>query len=129
MLRKVKASVATLDIKSPEEITDDIFLEYGMDALYGEDTQVYDMGEIDEIIPSSLEAIQLARIGYDYPVKQDDFRTDREYFFFNKRNGGLVSLAKDKLLEYLKENLDIYELWDFLVDREYVELGEDDESI
>ena len=129
MLRKVKASVATLDIKSPEEITDDIFLEYGMDALYGEDTQVYDMGEIDEIIPSSLEAIQLARIGYDYPVKQDDFRTDREYFFFSKRNGGLVSLAKDKLLEYLKENLDIYELWDFLVDREYVELGEDDESI
>jgi hypothetical protein len=129
MLRKVKASVTTLDIKSPEEITDDIFLEYGMDALYGEDTQVYDMGEIDEIIPSSLEAIQLARIGYDYPVKQDDFRTDREYFFFSKRNGGLVSLAKDKLLEYLKENLDIYELWDFLVDREYVELGEDDESI
>ena len=101
--RKIKASV-TLDIKSPEEITDDIFLEYGIDALYGEDTQVYDMGEIDEIIPSSLEAIQLARIGYDYPVKQDDFKTDRDYFFFSKRNGGLVSLAKDKLLEYLKKS-------------------------
>ena len=129
MLKKVKVSVATLDIKSPEEITDDIFLEYGIDALYGEDTQVYDMGEVDEIIPSALEAIQLAKAGYDYPAKQDDFRTDRDYFFFSKRNGGLVSLAKDKLLEYLKENLDIYELWDFLVDREYVELGEDNESI
>ena len=118
---KIKADTELLHISSPDEITDEIFLEYGQDALRGsQDSQVYDMDELNDVVGTPTNAIELALSGHDYPNRQDNFRLDRDYFFFYKRNGALVSLSKDKLLEYIKDNLSDEELYKWLDERDYI---------
>ena len=107
-------------INSPDEIDDDIYLEYGRDALYGSERQVYPMDDLDEIVSSSEEAIRLAQIGYDYPMRQDDFSTNRSYFTFSLQTGGLVSISDTYLLDYLKENLDEDDLYKYLDENDLI---------
>ena len=121
MKKRITANYKVLDITSPDELTDDEFLQYGQDALFGTLDQFYDMVYLDDTVESSTEAIELALIGYDYPNKQDNFSTSRDYFFFSRRSGGLVSLDKRFLLRYIKEHLDEFELFDWLKDHGYIE--------
>lgn len=118
-LYKVKAS-SLKSIKTPDDITDEIYLKYGTMALVGTDEQIYSMDELDEIIPSSFEAIRLAQAGYDFGISQDPFDCSADYFTFSKRNGALVSISKRHLILYLRDNLDDYELFDWLKDNEYI---------
>lgn len=118
---KIKADTELLHISSPDEITDEIFLEYGQDALRSSELGAfYDMSELDSITKTPTNAIELALNGHDYPNRQDNFRLDREYFFFYRRNGALVSLGKERVLQYIKENLSAEDLYKWLDELDYI---------
>ena len=121
MIKKLYKIKASLDkIKSHDDITDEIYRKYGIAALIGTDAQVYDINEFDDIIPSAFEAVRLAQAGHDFMKSQDPFDCSADYFAFSKRNGALVSISKKYLLSYLKENLEDYELFDWLKENEYI---------
>ncbi len=116
----IKQIIATSNLKdtihSAKDITDDIYLKYAKEALQGKNSEVFEMDELDNIVPSSEEAIKLALIGHNYPERESTFNLSCDYFTFYKGNGGLMSISKDKLLTYLKEEIDSYDLFEYLKD-------------
>lgn len=119
-----KITATTLDIKSSKDITDEIILEYGIDFLCGKDGEVFNMDDLDSNL-GATEAIKLALIGHDYPEVESDFNVHCDLYTFYKRNGGLMSIRNDKLLDYLKNEINNYDLFDYLDNLGYIEHDEE----
>lgn len=105
--------------------------DYGFEYLSEKDpdSEPYFMDEFNELTSYAddpLEAITRAFYGGRYGFKNDSFNPNDEYFAYN-RVGNLISIKDYDINDYLKENIDEEEFFDWCVEQGYFESDEDDE--
>ena len=109
---------------------DEMIEDYGFEYLSEKDpdSEPYSMDEFNELTSYAddpLEAITRAFYGGRYGFKNDSFNPNDEYFAYN-RVGNLISIKDYDINDYLKENIDEEEFFDWCVEQGYFET-EDDE--
>ena len=110
---------------------DEMIEDYGFEYLSEKDpdSEPYSMDEFNELTSYAddpLEAITRAFYGGRYGFKNDSFNPNDEYFAYN-RVGNLISIKDYDINDYLKENIDEEEFFDWCVEQGYFESDEDDE--
>ena len=110
---------------------DEMIEDYGFEYLSEKDpdSEPYSMDEFNELTSYAddpLEAITRAFYGGRYGFKNDSFNPNDEYFAYN-RVGNLISIKDYDINDYLKENIDEEEFFDWCVEEGYFESDEDDE--
>lgn len=108
---------------------DEMIEDYGFEYLseHDPDAEPYDMGEFNELTSyqdDPLEAITRAFYGGRYGFKNDSFNPNDEYFAYN-RVGNLISIKDYDINDYLKENIDEEEFFDWCVEEGYFDIDEE----
>ena len=128
--KTMKKNRMTERFNSPKDWDfDEMIEDYGFEYLSEKnpDSEPYSMDEFNELTnyaDDPLEAITRAFYGGRYGFKNDSFNPNDEYFAYN-RVGNFISIKDYDINDYLKENTDEEEFFDWCVEQGYFDVDEE----
>lgn len=107
---------------------DEMLKDYGFDFLEKTDPDglPIEMDSLDDYFDSPWEAIRASSYGGRYGHKNDSFVPVDEWFAFNGV-GNIISIPDFVLTEYLQDEINEEEFFDWCVEQGYFEVEEDEE--